>query len=72
MDGLATQSLIANALRAADQGGIGVNGVHIKEPLNQEGNLTSLISMLKEVGLAIRVGSGDHECLPQAVFFFFF
>ena len=29
MDGIATQCLVANALRAAGQGGIGVGGVHI-------------------------------------------
>ncbi len=66
MDGIATQCLVANALRAAGQGGIGSSGVHVKEPLIQEGNLTSLICKLKEMGLAIRVGDDAHDCRPQA------
>jgi hypothetical protein len=59
-EGVASQGIIVNALRAAGQGGL--RSATLWESLNGEGSLDSLINLLKGIGLRLRVGLGDrHE-----------
>ena len=65
-DGVASQGLLVNALRASGQGGAGLPGRHLWPALDKGGVVDSLVASLKELDLRLRVKGCSQGTVPMA------